>query len=155
MGTLPEILKPDLATVTGIIRRSASWKTNLPITAPLCLTTLFCAFCNLMLQKALFFMEYNMSISSVINHYKILCAKMPVWTAMRSVSSALLAAVFENLRCPGRGAGMEQDNYQYPIPQRYLWRGWAQTRRALPVIPCWNSLMMICSGVEKPHCAYR
>ncbi len=64
---------------------------------------------------------------------------------MRSVSVSSPAAVLKIFDAREEALELEQDNYQYPIPQRYLWRSWAATRRALPVIPCWNSLMMICS----------
>lgn len=40
---------------------------------------------------------------------------------------------------------LEQDNYQYPIPQRYLWRTRRRTPRALPATPCWSSSMTTCS----------
>lgn len=40
---------------------------------------------------------------------------------------------------------LEQDNYQYRSHSVICGAVGPQTRRALPVIPCWNSLMMICS----------
>ncbi len=33
---------------------------------------------------------------------------------------------------------LEQDDYQFPIPQRYLWPAGRRTARASPAMRCWN-----------------
>lgn len=40
---------------------------------------------------------------------------------------------------------LEQDNYQYPIPQPTCGAPGRRTPKALPVIPCWSSSTMTCS----------
>lgn len=50
---------------------------------------------------------------------------------MRSVSISSPGCCFENLRCQEEALELEQDNYQYPIPQRYLWRSWAANAQGI------------------------
>ncbi len=61
---------------------------------------------------------------------------MPVGWRCAASRSALLAAIFENLHAQEEALELEQDNYQYPIPQVICGAVGPPTRRALPVIPC-------------------
>ncbi|EHD2902203.1 SAM-dependent DNA methyltransferase [Escherichia coli] len=85
-----------------------------------------------MLQKALFFMEYNMSISSVIKSLQDIMRKDAGVDGdaqrLGQLSWLLFLKIFD---AQEEALELEQDNYQYPIPQRYLWRSWAANAQGI------------------------
>lgn len=103
MGTLPEIIKTGFGDRNGYNQALSELENEI---APLCLTTLFCAFCNQHVAEGLVFHGiqhvYQFSNQIITRYYAQRCRCGRRCAASRS---ALLAAVFENLRCPGRGAG--------------------------------------------------
>lgn len=50
---------------------------------------------------------------------------------MRSVSVSSPAAILKIFDAREEALELEQDNYQYPIPQRYLWRSWAANAQGI------------------------
>ncbi|STV96464.1 Type I restriction enzyme EcoEI M protein (M.EcoEI) [Klebsiella michiganensis] len=71
-------------------------------------------------------MEQSCQSARLSNPYRTLCAKTPAWTGdaqrLGQLSWLLFLKIFD---AQEEALELEQDNYQYPIPQRYLWRTWA------------------------------
>ena len=72
-----------------------------------------------------------MSISSVIKSLQDIMRKDAGVDGDAQRLGQLSGCCFENLRCPEEALELEQDNYQYPIPQRYLWRSWAANAQGI------------------------
>lgn len=51
--------------------------------------------------------------------------------AMRSVSVSSRLLFLKIFDAREEALELEQDNYQYPIPQRYLWRSWAANAQGI------------------------
>lgn len=77
-------------------------------------------------------MEYNMSISSVIKSLQDIMRKDAGVDGdaqrLGQLSWLLFLKIFD---AQEEALELEQDNYQYPIPQRYLWRSWAANAQGI------------------------
>ena len=77
-------------------------------------------------------MEYNMSISSVIKSLQDIMRKDAGVDGdaqrLGQLSWLLFLKIFD---AQEEALELEQDDYQYPIPQRYLWRSWAANAQGI------------------------
>ena len=64
---------------------------------------------------------------------------------MRSVSVSSWLLFLKIFDAQEEVLELEQDNYQYPIPQRYLWRSWAANAQGITGDSLLEFVMMICS----------
>lgn len=72
-----------------------------------------------------------MSISSVIKSLQDIMRKDAGVDGDAQRLSQLSAAVLKIFDAGEEALELEQDNYQYPIPQRYLWRSWAANAQGI------------------------